>query len=106
VRGFLLGLSLGHPRSIHRRAHCDRGSHAVRTARIDAMDRDASVGARAALVSRFRSSRALAAYFCANFGIKKHYQLMTLARFCIEVPMRTRCIRRNFKSTPLGVGHL
>src|SRR5215813_12516489 len=40
-----------HPGGIHRRAHCDCSSHAVRAARLDAMDRDAPVGPRAALVS-------------------------------------------------------
>ena len=84
IRRVLLGLSLGPFGRIHRRPHRDRMPHAVRTARIDAMDRDASVGARAALVSRFRSSQALAAHLCANFGIKgTPVKLMTLVRFWI-----------------------
>jgi hypothetical protein len=47
VCGLLLGLPLGHPGRVHRRADRDRSSHALRPARLHALDRDAAVGKRA-----------------------------------------------------------
>ena len=44
VRGVLLGLPLGHPGRVHRRADRDRDPHRLRAARIHALGRDAAVG--------------------------------------------------------------